>query len=70
MVIELILPNFFSMKNRSCQENLISSFDGIISLVDERNCSDIIDFCMAFDSVSHENVLMKSAMQYHKVNIE
>lgn len=58
------------MKNRSCQANLISSFDGIISLVDERGCSDIIDFCMAFDSVSHEIVLMKSVMQHHKVNIE
>lgn len=58
------------MKNRSCQENPISSFDGIISLVDVRNCSDIIDFRMAFDSVSHEIVLMKNATQYHKVNTE
>lgn len=58
------------MKNKSCQENPISSFDGIISLVDERNCSDTIDFCMEFDSVSHGIVLMKSAIQCDKVNIE
>lgn len=45
-------------------------FDVIISLVDERNSTGIIDFCVAFDSVPHEILLMKSAMQYHKVNIE
>lgn len=67
VVIELILVNFFFMENRSCQGNLISFFDEIISLVDERNGTDIIDFCMAFD---HEIILTKSAMQYHKVNLE
>lgn len=70
VVIELILVNFFFTENRSCQVNLISFFDEIISLADERNCTDITDFSMAFDAVPHEIVLTKSAMQYHKVDIE
>lgn len=58
------------MENRSCQGNLISFFDEIISLVSERNYTDIIDFCMTFDSIPHEIILTKSAMQYHEVSTE
>lgn len=46
------------MGNRSCQADLISSFDKITSLVAKDNLVDVTDFCKASD-FALQDVLIK-----------
>lgn len=42
-------------KNKSCQANLVSAFDEIISFIEKGNKGDIsLDFSKAFDITSHQ----------------
>jgi len=51
------------MKGRSCLNNLISFYDMVTCLVDERKAVDVIylDFGKAFDTASHSTLLEKLA---------
>ena len=49
------------MKNKSCCSQLLSAFAIVYEALDKRNKVDIIylDFCKAFDSVPHKELLYK-----------
>jgi len=52
------------MKGRSCLANLISFCDQVTCLVDEGKAVDVVhlDFCNAFDTVSHSILQEKLAV--------
>lgn len=55
------------MGNRSCQTDLISSFDKITSLVAKDNLVDVTDFCKASD-FALQDVLIKK-LERHKMHL-
>jgi len=61
---QLIRPSQHTfMKGRSCLTNLISFYDKITCLVDERKAVDVVylEFSRAFDAISHSSLLEKLA---------
>lgn len=55
------------MGNRSCQTDLISSFDKITSLVSKDNLVDVTDFCKTSD-FELQDVLIKK-LKRHRINL-
>lgn len=53
------------MGNRSCQKDLISSFDKITSLVSKDNLVDVTDFCKTSD-FELQDVLIKQ-LKRHRI---
>lgn len=55
------------MGNRSCQTDLISSFDKITSLVSKDNLVDVTDFCKTYD-FELQDVLIKK-LERHRIHL-